>query len=72
MVGTAMYGYPDTIGFSILGDVLGHGLRGDWVHWHVALGQPLGAGLVDPTCGYWHGLEAANEAGPHAEQDQGE
>lgn len=63
-----MNGYPDTIGFSILGDCLG----GDWVHWHVALGQPRGAGLLDPTCGYWHGLEAANEADPHSAQHQGE
>lgn len=31
--------------------------------WPVTLVIPNDAGLLDPSCGYWHGATAANDAG---------
>ena len=36
--------------------------------WPVALVIPTDCGLLDPSCGYWHGIKAANaDSGPPAQ-----
>ena len=32
-------------------------------HWPKVLVIPNDAGLLDPSCGYWHGGSAANDGG---------
>lgn len=36
-------------------------LRGSPAYWHLSLNRLPGGGVLEWTCGWWHGTVAANE-----------